>query len=363
MQPLPQKPRGGDPYLWRDLVKFACFAGSILAIAYLFVLNPTLSTPTLFAAVISMLCSPVVAAIERRGQPRPLAILIVFSTLGLASAAAILSTLESGQEQWTNFKLEAPAYFERTVEALRARESSLKERFPFLESTKPTEAVIAWGKSTGEWFVKNGASLVGDLLTWLFIVPLLTFFMLNDGPALRRRLFQMVPNRYFETTFAVTHDIGSAISDYLRAKLVEAFLVGLMVFAGLALIGAPYALVLGVFAGATNILPYLGPLLGMVPGLLIASLGPAPSHLAWGIIAVYLIANLIDNVVIFPIIVAKLVDLHPLVLIVAVIIGQQYYGLIGMLISIPVASALKVIGGQIHRAVYGRGNPRPGGAA
>src|SRR5690606_35986445 len=129
-------------------------------------------------------------------------------------------------------------------------------------------------------------------------------------------------------------------------------LVGLMTTVGLILIGAPYAAVLGVIAGVTNIVPYLGPFIGAIPGILIMAIEPHYRDLLWPTVIIYLIANIIDFVFIFPVIVAKLVDLHPLMLIGAVVVGQQYYGLVGMLVSIPIAAALKVILQEFYTIIY-----------
>jgi putative permease len=184
------------------------------------------------------------------------------------------------------------------------------------------------------------------------LVPPLTFVMLNEGRSLRQRFFQLVPNRFFESFFLVSHQITAAISDYLRAKLVEALLVGVMTTAGLLLIDAPYALVLGIVAGITNIIPYAGPVLGLVPALLAVLFDHSGQGLLWPVLIVYVVANVIDTVVIFPLVVAKLVNLHPFLLIAVVAIGQRYYGLVGMLVSTPIATACKVILTEIHTAIY-----------
>lgn len=350
-----------DPNFRRDLVKLACVLATLVGFSALFILNPALSTPTLLSIVIAMLLSPLVAALERRSYPRSLSIVLVFGVFAAAFALGGVWAVQSGEAQWDSFKERAPEYFTATMQKLRAYESELKQHYPFLRSVNPSDSVMRWGKRTGQWFVDNGAGILGDILTWVLVVPLLTYFLLNDGPSMRRRFFQLVPNRYFETAFSVTNDITTAISDYIRAKLVEAFLVGLMTAVGLAIIGSPYALVLGLAAGVTNILPYIGPFLGAAPGILVAALdpsGPASNMVVLSSV-VYLVVNLIDSAVIFPVIVAKLVNLHPMILIVTVIVGQQYYGLIGMLVSIPIASAIKVVLQEIYAAVYeNRGHRR-----
>lgn len=346
-----------DANFRRDLLKILCVFGALLGTAYLFILNPTLSSPTLVSIVITMLLSPLVASVERRGYPRVVAILVIFTAFGICASWTTLWGVQSGQAQWENLKNHAPTYFDQTVEKLKLRESTVKARYPMLATVNPTDTLVNYAKLTANWFVDNGAKLVGDLLTWMFIIPLLSFFLLNDGPNLRRRFFQLVPNRYFELVFGITNEVSTSISDYIRAKLLEALIVGLLVWIGLAVADVPYSFFLALAAGVTNILPYVGPLLGALPGIIIASLETTQPTMIWWTLGVYLIANLVDNVFIFPVIVGKLVDLHPMILIVAVIVGGQYYGLIGMLISIPVASAIKVILQEIYRTVYDhRGN-------
>ena len=177
---------------------------------------------------------------------------------------------------------------------------------------------------------------------------------MSEGRKIRRGFFQLVPNRFFESVFIVTHGVGSALSDYLRAKLIEAFLVGLITAAGLSLIHAQYAIVLGFWAGVTNILPYIGPILGAVPGLAIAALDAHGNAGAiWASAMVYGSANMIDAMVIFPGVVAKLVKLPPLVLIASVILGQYYGGIVGMLVSIPIAAAIKVLLSELYVIIYG----------
>lgn len=341
-----------DANLRRDILKLLCVLIVISGAVGLFLVNPALSTPTLLSIVVSMLLSPWVAALERRGYPRALSITILFLLGGFVMAAGGFAALRSVDTEWASFKANAPVYFQSSIQKLRELEISAKERFPFLSSAHPTDALVEWGRDTGKWFVTNGPKLMGDLISWMFLVPILTFVMLNDGRMMRRRVFQLVPNRFFETTFLMTHAISTALSDYLRAKLVEALLVGVMTTIGLAIVGAPYSIVLGVVAGVTNIIPYAGPVIGAVPGIMIVMLDPSHSHLVWPVTLVYSIANIIDMVVIFPVIVAKLVNLHPLLLIAVVIVGQQYYGLIGMLISIPIATAVKVVLIEIYSAVY-----------
>ncbi|MCC7440813.1 MAG: AI-2E family transporter [Bdellovibrionales bacterium] len=341
-----------DRHLRRDLIKLSWVLGALAAAGAVFVANPTLSTPTLLSIVFTMILSPWVTSLERRGIPRAASIALIFAAVGAFLAVLGVWGAQTISAEWGSFREKAPLYFEESVKRVQSLEAEWKARLPLLEGQDLTSKLVAWGQGFGQGFLRAAPAVVGDLLAWMFLVPILTFFMLNDGLNLKKRLFSLVPNRFFEPTFMMTSKILSSVSDYIRAKLVEAFLVGLMTTAGLLLVGAPYALLFGVLAGVTNIIPYLGPILGAVPALAVVWFDPTKGHLLWQVLAVYGGANIMDTVFIFPVLVAKLVNLHPLVLIAAVIVGGQYGGLVGMLISIPIASAVKVVLSELHATLY-----------
>lgn len=345
-----RRPR--NPYFKRDIVKLVFVLGTLLGTGTLFFVSPALSTPTLLSIVVAMLFSPLVASLERRGYPRVLSITILFATLGVGIFLGSFLAIQNGLDEWSSFREAAPGYFNAATQWLREAEIAWKERYPFLSSLNPTDTITGWGEQTGTWFVTHGPALMGELLTCLFIVPILSFVMLANGREMFNRFLELVPNRFFEPILIVSTEITSSLANYIRAKLVEAVLVGVMTTAGLSLLGAPYAIVLGVLAGVTNIVPYVGPIVGAIPGIAIVAVSGYGNELLVPVIAVYGAVNLIDMAFIFPVVVAKLVNLHPLILIAVVAMGQQYYGLVGMLISIPIATALKVVIREIYFAIY-----------
>jgi putative permease len=335
-----------------DVAKLGFLSVAVMGLVGIFILNPALSTPSFLALMGSMILSPWVAALERKGLSRIHSSVLIFAIVAITLGGVGYWATTSFQSEWSSFREKTPEHFQSAIHSLRKIEENTQHRHPFLSSFHPTDSLLSWGQKTGKWFVKNGATWVQSFLTWLLLVPPITFVLLNEGRSIRRRFFALVPNRYFESFFFVSSQVTQAISDYLRAKLVEAVLVGMMVTLGLVVIQAPYALVLGLLAGLTNILPYAGPVIGAVPALLVAYFDSSGQGLLWPIVIIYGTANLVDMLVIFPLVVAKLVNLHPLLLIAVVAIGQEYYGLIGMLISIPIASACKVIIGEVYFALY-----------
>lgn len=337
----------------RDLLRLFCFLTAIIAGALLFFGTPALSLPSLCSVALVTLLSPWITAMERRGFSRQWSILIVFAAIATVTTLGGWLVAKSWQAEWVDFQVNAPAYFSKVVQRLSGIETRLKTNHPLLKDINLAARLSAGGNNFGTWFEDKIPTVLGDIIGCLFLVPFLTYCLLSQGRSLRRKLFQLVPNRFFESVYIVTHGVMSALSDYLRAKMIEAFLVGAMTTFGLALIGSPYAVVLGFWAGITNIIPYIGPALGAAPGILIATMNPGHRGMIWEITSVYAIANLVDTLVIFPGIVAKLVDLNPLVLIASVVIGQYYYGIIGMLISIPIAAAIKVVLYEFYLIIYG----------
>jgi putative permease len=172
--------------------------------------------------------------------------------------------------------------------------------------------------------------------------------MLRDGRRVSRGVLAMVPNDLFELALRLHHQINDQLGGFIRARFFEAAIVGLVVLVGLEVFGFPYATLLALFAALTNLIPYVGPIIGAVPAILIALLSPeiaATSSSSINLIlitSVYFAAQLIDVALIIPLVVARIVNLHPVTVIIVIIVGAEVMGVLGMMISIPVASVLKL---------------------
>ncbi|MEZ4870902.1 MAG: AI-2E family transporter [Bdellovibrionales bacterium] len=145
--------------------------------------------------------------------------------------------------------------------------------------------------------------------------------------------------------------MNTQMGGFIRARLLEAAFVGAITWVGLWAISFPFAPILAFFAAITNLIPYVGPLVGMVPALIISFIN-GDGMVGMLITATpYLIAQIIDAFFIIPIVVAKIVDLHAITVILSLIIGAQLLGVLGMIIAIPVASALKVTISNVYRHI------------
>lgn len=176
--------------------------------------------------------------------------------------------------------------------------------------------------------------------------------MIRDGGKLRRRFVAMVPNRYFETSLMM-HRVDRQVGGYFRGRFIESILVGLTVMATMGVLSIwfaqPFILLIAVVVGITNLIPYVGPVMGLAFGsLLYLGLGfPISSIL--GLAAAVAIAQLLDNVVFAPVVLSQNVDLHPLTVILVLLIGGEILGVLGLLIAVPAAASIKIVSTELYR--------------
>ena len=125
-------------------------------------------------------------------------------------------------------------------------------------------------------------------------------------------------------------------------------IIGLLSTIALWILDVPYYMLIGLFAGLANMIPYVGPMAGAVTAALVVLFSAGSSQQILLVVVAFLTVQLLDNVLVQPLVVAKSVDLHPLIIIFAVIIGGQFFGILGMLLAVPTAGIIKVLGSEFY---------------
>jgi predicted PurR-regulated permease PerM len=198
---------------------------------------------------------------------------------------------------------------------------------------------------------EEGASLESKFSAWI-LAPLIFLFLGFDNGQIRRFFISLVPNRYFELSLTVLDRLDDAIGRYLRGTLIECFLVGLTLTLGLILLGIPLgiAVAIGVVSGLLNAVPFLGTLIALVIGVGYALIaenvtplipGLNPSDLVWYVLILVVITHVLDDVVFQPFVLGSAANVHPLVVVIAIIAGSLLMGLWGMLFAIPTVVVVK----------------------
>lgn len=339
---------------FRDRVRLVFAVSVVLGIGAVLFALPALGMPTLLGGVLAIASSPIVAWLERRGFARGFSVLLVTCVGAAVFAGVVTWGLAVLVKQWDGFSERFPVLFEQAVGRLRASEEVWRSKVAVFQSLHITDALLQAVSGSKAWAASNAARVMGDALVWTLLAPFVAFVLLKDGSLVLRQFYALIPNRYFEETVMVSSKILEALALYVRAKLLEGIVVGVICGVGLAAVGAPYAWVLALIAGVTNTIPYVGPIVGAVPALLIPLFDASQASLLWPILLVFLVANVIDSFLVFPLFVAQVVDLHPLVLIAVVMVGQSAYGVIGMLLSVPLAASAKVVGQELYAALLSR---------
>lgn len=210
-------------------------------------------------------------------------------------------------------------------------------------------------ESMTQYFRQSIAQVVSSFIPMLFniliIVPIITFILATQKEKLRRQIISFLPNRYFEVTLAITHDINENVKKFIYAKFIQTAILAIIAVACFLIIGLQGAIFIGLFVGLINIIPYLGPIFGAVPTLVLAFLFGDISLLLQALIVIAIV-QAVDNLIIQPIIIPKLVSIHPLIVVIITLIGAQLFGAIGMVLAIPGFFVMKTTIEKIYEGLY-----------
>jgi len=295
------------------------------------------------AFVIHYLLAPLVNAAERSGLSRKLAVAALYMMMAVVAVAGATLLMPALATQLASLKTEMPALIDGTTDLLARSDNWVNGAMAGLTDLDFSSAAGRTLAALSARIIEGLPAFFSTLLTVLILAPFFAFFMLIDGRVMMKKLVAMVPNHLFEPALTLVHRVNVQLGGFIRARLLEAGIVATAVWIGLAAIGYPYSLLLGMFAGLMNLIPYIGPVIGAVPAMVI---GPVMGIAGWKmgmVVGVYVAAQLIDMVFIIPLVVAKIINLHPVTVVIVVIVGAQLAGIVGMVISIPAACVAKLL--------------------
>ena len=341
----------------------------LVSVGFIWIIWPFVSNVVLmlvFAFLFTTVLLSFVDALERKVHSRALSVFLV--TLGVMAVAGIfigifISELSSQASEFSS-RLD--------FATLKSEFTNIKEKFlgsipefalGFLPSDEDLASTFS---SLINAFGSNLASLAGAIGNFFMITAMtliFTIILLAEYHTFRKTLVGYFSNKYFEVGLKLTFNIEKSVASYLRGQFLSAASVAVLSVLGLVVLnlaGANLTLIvfIGIIAGLANLIPLIGPFVGMVPAILIAfmnNLGSeeALSHLLFGvvpspffifdIILMFFIVQQIEGTFITPTLVGKSVGIHPMVVMIALIIGGTILGPLGMLFAVPTAGVIKVI--------------------
>lgn len=301
----------------------------------------------LYALILAYLLDPFVNWFDRLHFPRWLSVLAVYAVIAgvmawlsiqfmpdfLEQGNNLLTSINSGSTDATKHLMAQP--FVRNIHTMLL---NLDRQIPNLDMSGQFIGILS---STNEYLARlpkllmdNYQSII-SMVSFIATIPLISFFLLKDKVAIRKAMIAMTPNRYFELVIILMHKIDQTVGRFLRAMLFEVIIVAIMVTIALTIVGVRNSVLIGVIAGIANIVPYFGPLIGAAVAILTVLLDGSPTiMILWAALAMYAVQAL-DNNIIYPVVVGKTINMHPLLVLLTVLAGGWFGGILWMLISVP----------------------------
>ncbi len=355
--------------------------------------------PLVLAGAIVFLLNPIVTGMQRRGIPRVagtgvsyLLFIGLLVLLGFLVAPLVSQQAEELADQWPELRADMEDWLDDlsaqskdgnwVVEVPDVEE--LRDQFGGPESTRNAEfdqvvtraarvlerndePVLAadldrvaadareqFPEATGIGEQLNRAREIGTRVFEVGLIfvlaPIIAFYLLVDLPHIGDVTRRLIPAGANRQVLHVAHRLNVAIGGFFRGQLAVAVIVGIMVSVGLAIIDLPFWLIVGMIAGAFNLVPLIGPWVGAVPGVIIALTTRDFSTALW-VAAIMTIAQQIDNHFISPLVMQRTVSLHPAVVMLVLLAGGSLGGFFGLLLAVPLTATVKVIVGHLW-AVY-----------
>jgi predicted PurR-regulated permease PerM len=313
--------------------------------------------PLAFAAGLVFLLEPVVRVFDRLRLPRPVGAVLSFLVLLAVVVAVGALVWPTVQAQGADLILQLPDLYVSVVDWLREAGVALGLD---IEEFLSQQAIEAWlrdpanqatvqellfGFGAGAGIVLRG---VAETIAVIGLAPVLAIYLLIDLERFKSNTLELTPPRHRNEMAYVSGEVGTAMGSFVRGQLLVAFLVGVASSIGMWAIDLPFWLLIGIVAGFLNLIPFLGPIVGGALAALVALLNGDPWQAFWAVLIMIGVQQ-VDNHLITPMIQRARVNLSPLVIVLALIVGGSLAGLLGVLVAIPATAAIRIVIGHLWR--------------
>ncbi|RSD26883.1 AI-2E family transporter [Mesobacillus subterraneus] len=340
--------------LWINKPFFQYATGALIVVVTLYylgkigyIVNPlqefiaTIFFPLILSGLFYYLLRPVVHFLSRF-LSRAWSVIVLFIVLAAGGFAAIYfggSVLASQMKDLTED-------FPERVTELSSQPGEILESYniSFIEDADLEEKAVNYISSI---FENTGETIFGilnavtNVAVILVVVPFLLFFLLRDEGKIKASFQKMIPAGYEEEGNEILEDVDQTLSTYVIGQFLVAVSVGVLMYIGFWVIGIEYRLALALFPLILEIIPFFGPILGIIPALLVALLD-SPGMVVKVIILTLIVQQLQSNLI-SPYIMGKKLHLHPAIVILLLLVGGSLYGFVGILIAVPLYSVLRVL--------------------
>ncbi len=317
---------------------------------WLFYYLQDIVSPFLISFALAYLFNPVVELLERKKISRTFSILIItFIILGSLALFGLL-VIPQLAEEVKNLTASLPSY-EEIKEKLQTNSFAFLDRFGIdanklmqtiqSETSQKINEIIKFFTQSALSITTGLSSLITQLIN-VILIPFVTFYFLRDFDKNIRTLKERTPARHRALVDKIYTRVNTILSLYIRGKILAAGIITVITWAVLALFGINFALIIGMTTGFMSLIPYVGPIFAFIIGAVLGLLNPSPETAVLKIMLVIGVIQILDTAIISPKVVGEKLGLHPVLMIFSLFVFAKIWGMIGLLISIPLTAILKV---------------------
>lgn len=315
-----------------------------LALLWLLYLGRSILPPFMLAAGFAYILNPLIGWLHLKTKiPRAVSILIIYITLISALVFTILTIGVRLSEESASFSLESKNIISAASTQISALPFWLQPVAEDLLSSARGSFIVAPRHVVN--FLPGVVN--GTINILVFLVA--AFYLLKDGHRFISGLLSFIPDNWHHEIESVGKKVNGVLGNYLRAQLLLVLIMSTFTFIGLSIIGVKYALVLSIFSGFAEIIPFVGPVVAAGLSMIVAytdnmgNLGLDPISQTLAIAIFYTVLRQLEDYLIIPSVLGKMVKLHPLVVLFSVLLGGHVYGVLGFILAVPVVASLKVV--------------------
>lgn len=336
----------------RTLRRIFILAGIALSIWIIYLLKPVV-IPFIAALIIAYLISPLVGRLSKFGLPRWLSTSIVFVGVGVGLVLAIWYVVPLVWKQavyardsipagihWINHQLLPWVAHTFKLEPMSIDTDQLSNAaMQYIQTNYSVDSIQSFAlrlAQSGLSFIQIGGTVV--------LIPIIAFYFLLDWPRMLVQMRRLIPRPYEKTTVEIVKECHSVLGAFVKGQFLVMILLGIIYAVGLQLIGIEVGLIIGMVAGLSSIIPYLGFAVGIISAIVatLFQFGLDWVHLAL-VGVVFMVGQIIEGYVLQPFLLGDKIGLSPVAVVFAVLAGAQLGGILGMLIALPVAAIIVVL--------------------
>lgn len=332
------------------VIKSILGLAGIIVVGYLLYRYGTLVGYAIIAMIFSYILDPLVNRMQSAGMNRTFSITLTLSSLILVLVWISTNVIPIIANQMV--ELASQLNMENIQSITQKIEGQLSQKFTFIPEgflSANIASVLQELFDVGEIpsAVSNLIGIFTNIFSAALIIPFATFFFLKDGTKIRRDLLKVVPNKYFETTLSLIDKIESRLGLYFRSVMLQSLIIAFTSWVGLSIVGLNNSLSVGIAVGIANTIPYFGPIIGYILSIIVSIIEIGNFSLVLPCVLAILAVQILDNVVLQPMIFSRSADIHPVAILFIIMIGAETAGILGMLIAIPIATTIKITFNQI----------------